>query len=340
MKKILLYIVLISTQIHAQDQTCSDERPCVDHILYTTEHLDFHSNFWINLHHYLYQKAKRIKQNKADTPNPWDAEQAIIDSFSPVQKQVHQTAINYYQEHMIELSLLWDLSLLNAQLSLFQGFNIDNKPYQSTLFKVLNDVAPIYRQKLWPLHHQKNLAVLKAHQSDLTASEAQVIKKMEHFSGKNWPSRNTTRVDLTAYANWAGAYSTPLGYIYISSLDPDLKTSAFVEIVWHEAAHVLFDWESPIQQFVHQNKGDADNRTYRNIWHSVMFYLSGQAVKEYYQSQHKEHIILMRSKKIYHRYLTPTFIQALDAWYQGKSSREDALQKVIKEINRLTELKP
>src|SRR3954469_20194615 len=61
---------------------------------------EFHSGFWINLHHFLYEQALLKKESKplAAPKNP----------LSPAQQQLWNAAVDYYMSTVIKGDLLTD----------------------------------------------------------------------------------------------------------------------------------------------------------------------------------------------------------------------------------------
>ena len=55
-------------------------------------------------------------------------------------------------------------------------------------------------------------------------------------------SSTPVRVDVTAYANWAGAYTTNgPSHITVSSEDPGNQDDQGLEILFHEVLHTIDD---------------------------------------------------------------------------------------------------
>jgi hypothetical protein len=84
-------------------------------------------------------------------------------------------------------------------------------------------------------------------------------------------------VDVAAYANWAGAYTTvdPLR-VTISSLDPRNQGPQALEVLFHEGWHgIAGTVEAAIIRECHQR----DKPIPRNLWHALVFYTTGEVIR-------------------------------------------------------------
>ena len=85
-------------------------------------------------------------------------------------------------------------------------------------------------------------------------------------------------MDVTAYANWAGAYTTldPLRVV-IASTDPRNQGSAALEILFHEASHGIAE---PVQLLaINRECRQRDKAIPRDLWHALLFYTTGEVIK-------------------------------------------------------------
>jgi hypothetical protein len=84
-------------------------------------------------------------------------------------------------------------------------------------------------------------------------------------------------VDVSARANWAGAYTTldPLR-VTISSLDPANQGNSALEVLFHEASHGVAE---PVQNAIARECRQRDKPIPRDLWHALIFYTTGEVVK-------------------------------------------------------------
>ena len=90
MKRITLILFFVSSAFIGQLQA---------QILKESQYFSFHSNTWINLHHFLYQQAKgdQLAHLQEDGNTLIDiGDSAIIQSLNSSERKVFDEAVNYY----------------------------------------------------------------------------------------------------------------------------------------------------------------------------------------------------------------------------------------------------
>jgi hypothetical protein len=91
--------------------------------------------------------------------------------------------------------------------------------------------------------------------------------------GMKWPA-NGYPVHVSAYATWAGAYSTAGGLLVVAS-NPGAGTRGLdgLETVFHEAMH---QWDDQMRALLERLA--AGKHVSRNLSHTLIFYTAGYAV--------------------------------------------------------------
>ncbi|MBV9958759.1 MAG: hypothetical protein JO360_10075, partial [Acidobacteria bacterium] len=118
----------------------------------------FHSGFWINLHHFLYEQALSRKQ-AAGSKEVKESVPIPVDQRTPKERQLWDAAVDYYLRNIIKRDLLFDDELvkINDQLSDSEAArDLSGSGINSDLVKVLENVAPVYRVHWWPQHDRAN----------------------------------------------------------------------------------------------------------------------------------------------------------------------------------------
>ena len=163
-------------------------------------YFEFHSNFWINLHHFLYQQAQgsQAKKLREDGNRLLDiGEDAIRPALSLSEAERLTSAIAYYNNHLIGKSLP-QLGNLRTWL---EGQS-HKRPITDTTFtanytKIVNDFSPVYKMHYWPTHNAQNARVVNTHIKILQQIEKEAISKLEQLAGYRWPGARV-RIELTA----------------------------------------------------------------------------------------------------------------------------------------------
>ncbi|HYG64290.1 MAG TPA: hypothetical protein VEL74_17060 [Thermoanaerobaculia bacterium] len=203
----------------------------------------FHSDPWINLHHFLFEWARNVPERPpGDRGRAVDVtERTQLGSLEEGDRRVWEQALGFYRERLVSRDLLFDrdLIVLRGQLASIacSGGNpdiIDN----TELRTVLTEAMPVYRKHWWPAHHAASMAWIRERLADLESYEATLSERLAQAYGGEWPA-DRIRADITAYAKWSGAYTTNQpDHVTISALG--YQGLEGLEILFHEVSHASF----------------------------------------------------------------------------------------------------
>jgi hypothetical protein len=242
---------------------------------------ELHSGFWINLHHTLYLQAR---QSRDDRGTPSGA--GTQGHRTPGERQAWEAAVAYYQANYADKDLLFNTELiqLKNQLGEFEGCNELSGAKVKTcdaglptqLTKVLESAATVYRAHEWPVHDRANRAWIASVAPLVREKGLGLAERLADVYQARWPKQRI-RVDVSAYANWAGAYTTldPLRVV-ISSSDARNQGGAALEILFHEASHGIAE---PVQLAINRECRQRDKAIPRDLWHALLFYTTGEVIK-------------------------------------------------------------
>ena len=142
------------------------------------------------------------------------------------------------------------------------------------------------------------------------------------------------RVDLTTYGNWASAYSPADDNIVVSSVDPSINSTLFIEFVFHESSHLLFTRNSPFRISIFRAAKELEMKPPKHLWHAAMFYLSGLATKEVLNEYGVSHELIMKKKNVFGTYYqNEKFRLALNDYYDSKIELSEVSTTLLK-INK------
>src|SRR3984893_2702019 len=242
---------------------------------------ELHSGFWINLHHTLYLQAR---QSRDDRGSPSGA--GTQTHRTPGERLAWDAAVSYYQANYADKDLLFngELMLLKNQLGDFEGCDELSGAKQKAcdaglppkLTKILEAAASVYRAHEWPEHDRANRRWIAGVAPLVREKGLGLAERLAEVYQARWP-KDRIRVDVSAYANWAGAYTTldPLR-VTISSTDPRNQGSSALEILFHEASHGIAE---PVQQAINRECRQRDKAIPRDLWHALLFYTTGEVIK-------------------------------------------------------------
>ena len=240
---------------------------------------EFHSGFWLNLHHTLYYQA-RLRRNPGAAP-------AFPGTSLPATEQkAWDSAVGYYSEAYAGKDLLvaLDLVLIKNQLGDFEtcedlaGFKKKtcDAGLPKRLTEVLNSAAPVYRAHLWQEHDRANRRWISNVAPLVRRSGVDLSHRLAEIYQTDWP-HDRIRVDVSAYANSAGAYTTvdPLR-VTVASLDARNQGPEALEILFHEASHGISD---NVQGAILRECRQRDKPVPRDLWHALLFYTTGEVIR-------------------------------------------------------------
>lgn len=244
---------------------------------------EFRSNPWVNLHHALYG-AGLLAAGKPLLSGGGAVEVTRISGVDPAvltaeQRAVWDAAVAYYSAHVSPRDLSFDGGLedLNNALSALDGSAEKAGPSIPADVAVHLDAAmPIYRAQFWPQHHQANQAWMEGVKPLLEQHGQEVARDLSRIYARAWP-REPFRVDVSCYAGWGGAYSTlnPVTHVVVSSGDGRNAGMVGFETLFHESSHALV---RPVRDVLGRQL-EAQGKSAGSLWHAVLFYSVGEAVK-------------------------------------------------------------
>jgi hypothetical protein len=230
----------------------------------------FHSSFWPNLHHFLYQEA-RIRHRR-----PLPAVAAILSdtaALTPAEQAAWNDAVTYYDTAFAQRQLGFDPTLIDVNYALADADSsplVAHQRLPAPLVTALTTAAPIYRRYFWAHHDSANRAWIAATAGELAAHGDTLALALTRVYRVPFPGA-PVRVEVVAYASWAGAYTTinPT-LITISSQYERHRGSLGLEQLVHETSHAMMD--SVDAAFgTRAHRGDVE--------HTIIFFTAGELVR-------------------------------------------------------------
>ena len=253
---------------------------------------ELHSGFWINLHHTLYHQARLRKDAASPDKTGKTSGPALKTSaetktaYTTAEQKAWDDAVSYYAANLADKDLLFSSELvqLKNQLSDFEDCDEltgETKKFcdaglPAKLAQALEAAAPVYRAHLWPDHDRANRRWILRVAPLVIEQGVGLSERLADIYETHWP-RQKIRVDVAAYANLAGAYTTldPLR-VTISSLDPRNQGAEALEVLFHEASHGIAE---PVQDAIIRECRQRDKAIPRDLWHALIFYTTGEVLR-------------------------------------------------------------
>src|ERR1700722_4930668 len=287
LRSILLLALLLSLLAVA-----AGAKPQSDSMFGPLPVFEFHSGFWINLHHMLYREA-RERVSPSEHPQPGKYAHSVVDLstsprpvLTPAEQRAWDDAVNFYAANYARHDLVFsnDLILLKNQLGDFEDCDELSGARKKTcdaglrpnITHGLEGAAVVYRAHYWRNDDRANGRWIADVAPLIRGQGVGISERLASAYQTKWP-KPKIRVDVSAYADWSGAYTTldPLR-VTISSLDPRNQDTAALEVLFHEASHGI---AQPVEQAIIRECRQREKPIPRDLWHALIFYTTGEVIK-------------------------------------------------------------
>ncbi|MEO8503900.1 MAG: hypothetical protein ABI609_08400 [Acidobacteriota bacterium] len=247
----------------------------------TTPHFAFYSDFETNLNDALVNMGLARKGAKPELFHA-GAEATCFEALAPSVRAGWNGAVDYYAQIISPAG--WNARqqyLLRMQLV---GFEAEAKAMDGAEFVELARnfravAAPAYRACRWTAQDEQNRSWLAEIQPKLAASEAKLTHRLEQLYQATW-KKLPVLVDLVETVDWSGANTSwsdaGQGDVLISST---VGGAPGFETLLHESSHVLMDRSNPVPVALAKAAKAADFKLPGDLWHVVLFYTTGEAVR-------------------------------------------------------------
>jgi len=253
---------------------------------------EFHSGFWVNLHHFLYHEARaRLAAKEGHTASDKPATPQLRNSTStptltPTEQKTWDEVISYYIANYAQKDLLIniDLILLKDQLGDFEDCNAllghrkraCDAGLPGNIGPMLEAAAPIYRAHWWSDQDRANRRWVARVAPLVREQGVGLSERLADIYQTRWP-KDKIRVEVSAYANAVGAYTTldPLR-VTISSTDPRNQGPEALEVLFHEASHLI---AQPVDAAIRRECKQRGKPIPRDLWHALIIYTTGEVLR-------------------------------------------------------------
>ena len=220
----------------------------------------FHSNAWLNLHHYVRAVAR-------GGPGP--------AGLTAEEQKQWAAGVDFYKPYATRDVLRDDgLVAIASALRGAEGRNtLEGIAIDPELKSVLERLMPVYRTHGWSEHDRANREWITAIGPLVERHGAEISQSLTRTYGATWPA-DPMHVDLTVVAGPAGAFSVN-NHITISSSDSGYRGYAGLEMLFHEASHGLGLIDTLIRP-LNRIAGEQSVTLPPQLWHAVLFYTAGE----------------------------------------------------------------
>ena len=296
-----------------------------------TRHFAFHSDFWLNLHHFLHVQA-RAKRG-LDQGRPVTA-RVLADTsgwgmLSERERAAWESAAAYYDRALATRDAVFDSLLVESKARLIkvaEGVRLEDSGLDREWVSALRTAEPVYRKLWWARHDAANrswtaqaVRLLAQHGDTIGARVARAFRTQ-------WEDK-PMRVDVSAYTNWAEAYTTnePSHIMVAQSTISD----EVLETMYHEALHTM---DRPLLDALLTAARSSGKRGAGNFIHPLIFYTAGAVTRQVVPS----HQPFAEKAGMWGRPLFAPYRGAIfthwQAYLDGKISFDDAVAEMVKTL--------
>jgi hypothetical protein len=247
----------------------------------TTPHFAFYSDFATNLNDALI--AAGVARNDGE-PELFQsgAEESCLAELPPSARAAWNRAVDYYAE-IISPADWKDRQQYLVRVHL-AGFDEQLKGAGARQFVEIARsfraaATRAYEACRWATQDAENRRWIEELNSQLAAHEQRIAHRLEDLYQKPWDGLPIP-VDVVETVNWSGATSLPRdpagGHLLISN---SYQGPAALEIVFHEASHLLMGRGDPVPHALDEAAGARDLPLPGDLWHVVLFYTTGESVR-------------------------------------------------------------
>ena len=292
----------------------------------------FDRPFWLNLHHFLYVLGRaelRTPDSKrravAGAPADMADRLAALDEG---EQRVWREAVSFYVRSLSPKDVLFDGEMVAIGRVLVAAGDrpaLDSIGLDAKVVDTLRRAAPLYRKAWWPRHEQDNGAFVDRLQASIAEHGEAVRAFITRAYGQKWPQAGFP-IRISAYANWAGAFSTSAGLIVMSSRDPGAEGLKALESVFHEAMH---QWDDAMDALLIAQARRQGVTVPDNLGHAMIFFTAGQAVR----SVSPGHVPYADAEGVWARgmsTLKPALEAAWRPYLAGQGTRDEAMAALLK----------
>jgi hypothetical protein len=304
--------------------------------VFVTPHFALHSDLEVNVHDALLAAGTA---RRAGQPERFGGESdvACFDALPVEQRVAWNHAVDYYAE-VIAPGTAFDRSQILPRLALLwqseDWASGDERTFIAIARSFRSAASPAYERCRWPAQDARNRRWIDMLRPALERHEDAVSRRLVELYGMDWAALPIP-VDIVETVSWAGGDSIsanpPPGHVWISStLDAYQTPSAALEVVFHEASHLLTGNRSPLRAALAAASVGAAQPPPGELWHAVLFYTTGEAIRRQLAGQ--DHVPLIYALDIFRNVRDP-IAAAFAPYLDGERSLTESAAALVQALD-------
>lgn len=290
--------------------------------------------FWLNLHHFLYVLGRAELRmgdagREAVRDAPKHAEQGLA-ALSEAERTLWREAVTAHAARWGRKDVVFDSALAvfsGALTGLTETSTLPALRIDTITEGILRRAAPVYAKGWWPAHRAANRAWADSMRTLVGKHGATMLAYVTRAYQLKWPAGGYP-IRVTAYSNWAGAYSTRGDLLVMSSLAPSLRGDYGLETMFHESMH---QWDDAIIPTIDAQAKSLGVKSPVNLSHMLIFYTAGEAT----HSVLPAHVPYAESFGVWDRGWRPMQGALDEIWkpyLAGQGTRDAAIGALVKRL--------
>lgn len=237
----------------------------------STPEARFYSDFWLNLHDYLYGRVREgLPEEGAD----------CIAALPEAESGAWRAVEAFYEAEMPDRHHRRD-PLIRAIRYRLAGTAREHDPLADSTLVILAAAAPAYRACLWDTHDTRNRERIAELLRVVLVHGPTLRYYLERVYRADWPAGLV--VDLAPYAAFAntseGRGEEP--HTMLSNTHPNLIGWSGLEILFHEGSHSMFNARhGEVARALSAASAETGVELPDQLWHAISFHTSGRIVQE------------------------------------------------------------
>lgn len=293
----------------------------------------FHTDeVWLNLHHFLYvlgRAQNKTPDSAREAVNKAPAEQEKgFATLTATERNAWNEAVSAYAAALSKKDLVFDdpmPAIAKALSQAGEARSLSNAGIDPAVAAILQRTEPIYRKAWWREHKRANEAWRSSIEKLVQQHGPTVLSFITRAYQMSWPEAGYA-VHLSAFANWAGAYSTEGNLLVVSTLAEGNRELYALETIFHEAMH---QWDPQMLEALQTQARLQNKLAPRGLSHAMIFFTAGEAIRRVAAA----HVPYADKAGVWQRGMTQ-FRQPLEQTWKpyldGRGIRDEALAKLIK----------
>ncbi len=285
----------------------------------------FHTDeFWLNLHHFLYvlgraENKETDAAREAVSGAPADQESGL-GKLNANEQKIWREAVASYAAGPSKKDIVFDDPMPAVTKSLAVPGNAIDPAIQPILLRA----SPIYRKAWWKKHRDANRRWQKSMDALIKLHGNKVLRFITNAYKLQWPAEGFP-VHVSAYSNWAGAYSTTGNLLVLASQSPSLQELYGLETIFHEGMH---QWDDQVFAVLREQAIKLNKFFPRGFSHSLIFFTAGEAVRRAVPG----HVPYAEKFGVWQRGMGPFRAALEEIWnpyLDGRGTRDEAFAALI-----------